>query len=141
MALFFPDKNDKSVQKLKMYVGKCGIRKVWKKELDGLSQKQAISRLKKILADAGIEGRPSLSQCHKIRGKLEFEKELEALDQSNIIGTGKRSTKSSEHGHSPVSAEEDGSGSDALGDSFPRQRQPYAYLNSVGDPETDEETQ
>ena len=61
-----------------------------KKELDGLSATQQLNKLKGILEELGMEGRPSLAKCEEIREKLEFEKEMQAIDTSNIITTSRR---------------------------------------------------
>lgn len=85
--------SETQIQHLKNYVFKCGIRKVWKKELEGLTPTQSISRLKKILQDLGMEGRPSLSKCEAIRERLEFEKEMESIDTRNILPSGSKRAK------------------------------------------------
>lgn len=77
------------IEKLKSYVFKCGVRKVWKKELEGLSEAQSISKIQSILRELGIEGKPSLEQCKAIKAKREFEAEMREIDTSNII-EGKR---------------------------------------------------
>jgi hypothetical protein len=79
------DATEEQVQKLKMYINKCGIRKPWIKELAGLSSAATIVKLKNILQDLGIEGRPSLSKCAKIREQRERLAELKSLPSSNII--------------------------------------------------------
>lgn len=49
-------KKDASVDRLKSYVAKCGVRKVWKRELQGLSTKESIAKLESILRELGMEG-------------------------------------------------------------------------------------
>lgn len=49
-------KKDGTIDRLKSYIAKCGVRRVWKKELDGLSQPQIITKLEGILRDLGMEG-------------------------------------------------------------------------------------
>jgi hypothetical protein len=72
-------KADDALAKLKSYVFKCGVRKNWKKELEGLSEKQSITKVRQILDDLGMEGRPSLEKCKKIKDKREYEEEMRSL--------------------------------------------------------------
>lgn len=72
-------KADDALAKLKTYVFKCGVRKNWKKELEGLSEKQSIARVRQILEDLGMDGRPSLEKCKKIKDKREYEEEMRSL--------------------------------------------------------------
>jgi hypothetical protein len=84
------DPDEEQIKQLKYYILKCGVRKVWKKELEGLSASQSIAKLKNILSELGIEGRPSLAKCEEIKDRLEFEKEMEAIDTRNILPNKKR---------------------------------------------------
>lgn len=79
------------LDRLKSYVFKCGVRKVWKKELEDLNTTQSISKVNKILEDLGMEGRPTLQKCKNIKERREYEKELEVIDKSNIIDSKRRS--------------------------------------------------
>lgn len=54
-----------------------------------MNEKQCITKLKEILKELGIEGKPNLEQCNAIRRRREFEAELREIDTSNII-EGKR---------------------------------------------------
>jgi len=85
---------DDRVAKLKMYISKCGVRKVWAKELAGMSEKQQVSKLEAYLKDElGMEGRPSLDKCKAIKAKLELKKELADIDTSLIISEGRPSRR------------------------------------------------
>lgn len=66
-----------------------------KKELEGLNEKQSISKIQGILRELGMEGKPSLEQCKAIKTRREFEAELREIDTSNII-EGKRRSRGSE---------------------------------------------
>jgi hypothetical protein len=46
----------KKLERLKGYVSKCGVRKTWKKELEGLDTDQAVEKISKFLEDLGMEG-------------------------------------------------------------------------------------
>lgn len=85
--------SNEQIQQLKNYILKCGIRRVWKKELEGLTPSQSISKLKNVLKDLGMEGRPSLAKCEAIRERLEFEKEMEAIDTRNILPIGSKRSR------------------------------------------------
>lgn len=67
------------------------MRKVWKRELDGLNGKQSIAKLESILRDLGMEGRPTLEKCKSIKERREYEEELRALDPSNVLESRLRS--------------------------------------------------
>ncbi|KAI9197428.1 uncharacterized protein BJ171DRAFT_570665 [Polychytrium aggregatum] len=79
-----------TIRNLQNYVGKCGVKKFWAREYAGMNGAERIRRLKEILKELGIEGRPTLSQCEKIKKKIEWQKEQESLDLSNIIESGTR---------------------------------------------------
>jgi hypothetical protein len=49
-------KKEMQLDRLKAYVNKCGVRKVWKKELDGLNARKSIEKVNQILQDLGMEG-------------------------------------------------------------------------------------
>lgn len=54
--MMMPKKEEKQIQKLKQYVTKCGVRKQWKREFEGLSQTEMVTRLNEILEDLGMKG-------------------------------------------------------------------------------------
>lgn len=73
--------------KLKSYVFKCGVRKVWKKELEGLDEAQSLAKVKGMLLELGVEGRPSLDKCRKVKERREYEEELRAMNPKLILET------------------------------------------------------
>ncbi|KAI9506800.1 hypothetical protein BX070DRAFT_10170 [Coemansia spiralis] len=77
--------NEATIANLKSYINKCGLRKIWAKELAGMSGAEQIRHLKQILDDLGMEGRPTLEKCKKIKDKRDLQAELDAMDQDNII--------------------------------------------------------
>ncbi|KAJ8656627.1 hypothetical protein O0I10_007704 [Lichtheimia ornata] len=87
---------EESIKRLKMYINKCGVRKVWQKELaDCKTMKDQVEKLKKILADLGVEGRPTLEKCQKVKAEREIKAEVDSLDTENIIeSTSRRATRS-----------------------------------------------
>ncbi|KAM3586907.1 hypothetical protein VKS41_001956 [Umbelopsis sp. WA50703] len=88
-------KSEETIKRLKNYVNKCGIRKVWSKELaDCNTASTQIARLKAILQDLGVEGRPTLEKCEKVKSERELKAEIESLSTDNILETKKRNASS-----------------------------------------------
>jgi len=70
----------------------CGVRKVWKKEFADLDTPSGqMKRLKEILQDLGMSGRPSLDKAKSIRAQRELAQELsgyfELLESNALIVT------------------------------------------------------
>lgn len=73
-----------SIERLKSYIVKCGMRKIWKRELADLTEREALRKLQAILHDElGMEGKPSLEKCRKIREQRDFQAEIDAIRESN----------------------------------------------------------
>ncbi|XP_062840976.1 HIRA-interacting protein 3 isoform X2 [Trichomycterus rosablanca] len=82
------DDENKAVSRLKRYIALCGVRRNYKKLLEGCrSVKSKVEVLKKELEELGVEGQPSIEKCKKARMKREEAQELAELDVSNIITT------------------------------------------------------
>ncbi|XP_068613643.1 HIRA-interacting protein 3-like [Brachionichthys hirsutus] len=80
--------DDKAVVRLKRYIAICGVRRNYKKLLDGCHTVNAkVAVLKKELQDLGVSGHLSVQKCKKIRKKREKAQEVAELDISNIIET------------------------------------------------------
>ena len=90
-ALSTKSVKENTIERLKGYINKCGVRKVWKRELYDLNEKAQIARLDAILRELGMEGRPTLEKCKAIKERREFEEELRALDPQNVLLTKLRS--------------------------------------------------
>ncbi|GJJ11209.1 hypothetical protein Clacol_005441 [Clathrus columnatus] len=70
--------DEATIKQLKAYVGACGVRKKWAKEFQNYPQPdQQIRRLKKILADLGMEGKYSMEKAKQIKKKRDLARELE----------------------------------------------------------------
>ncbi|MEQ2298250.1 hypothetical protein AMECASPLE_003352 [Ameca splendens] len=83
-----PKDEEKAVVRLKRYIALCGVRRNYKKLLDGCrSTRSKVAVLKKELEDLGVRGNPSIEKCKKIRLKREEAQELAELDVNNIITT------------------------------------------------------
>ncbi|KAJ1820463.1 hypothetical protein LPJ56_003434 [Coemansia sp. RSA 2599] len=79
--------NETTIGNLKTYINKCGMRKVWSKELSGMNATQQVRHLKKLLEDLGMEGRPTLEKCKKIKAKRDLQAELEAIEGDSIVAS------------------------------------------------------
>ncbi|EIW75089.1 hypothetical protein CONPUDRAFT_140104 [Coniophora puteana RWD-64-598 SS2] len=74
-----PSKEDPAVTRLKKMVLACGVRKTWKTELADKSTNAQIKRLKEILSELGMDGRPSLEKAREIKEQRELAQELEEV--------------------------------------------------------------
>lgn len=77
--------NAKTLIKLKAFVLQCGVRKIWKSELDGLDEKESIKKVKNILKELGVEGTPTAEKCEKIRDRRELAEDVKALDPNKTL--------------------------------------------------------
>ena len=78
------DPDAEEIKRLQGWLIKCGIRKMWYKELaphDG--SKAKIKHLKEMLADAGMSGRYSKEKADSIREERELKADLEAVQQGD----------------------------------------------------------
>ncbi|KAL1926615.1 hypothetical protein VTP01DRAFT_5510 [Rhizomucor pusillus] len=104
--------SDETIKRLKMYINKCGVRKSWQKELAGCkTKKDQIDKLKSILEDLGVEGRPTLEKCQKVKAERELKAEIESLDTSNILrdnGGGRKTRQTSKKRRRIVESDEEG---------------------------------
>ncbi|KAF1931969.1 uncharacterized protein M421DRAFT_417696 [Didymella exigua CBS 183.55] len=76
------DPDTAETKRLQSWLVKCGIRKVWSKELAKFdTSNEKIRHLKGMLSDAGMDGRYSDEKAAKIKEKREFEKDLEAIQE------------------------------------------------------------
>ncbi len=121
---------------------KCGVHKVWKRELDGLSDEQAIAKLRQILRDLGMEGRPSLEKCREIKARREYEAEIrETVDPLNMLASRLRSRGTASPPPPPPAAngthnpESDAATSSAEEQEPPRKVCPRLDLTAFGDAE------
>lgn len=94
-------KQQDQLTKLKSYVFKCGVRKVWKKELEGLDEKASIDKVIAILNELGMEGRPTLEKCKKIKEQREYAEEMKIIDESKILTSRLRRGKATDEPVAP----------------------------------------
>jgi hypothetical protein len=88
--------DDVEMKKLQSQLTKCGIRKIWGVELKrfGEDNKAKIRHLKRLLQDAGMDGRFSEAKAREIKERRELAADLEAvtaMDQAWGAGTGRAS--------------------------------------------------
>ncbi|KAJ5395834.1 uncharacterized protein N7487_010137 [Penicillium crustosum] len=70
------------IKRLQGWLIKCGIRKLWGKELAPYDTSKAkIKHLKGMLEDAGMTGRPSQEKANQIREERELKADLEQIQQ------------------------------------------------------------
>jgi hypothetical protein len=76
------DPNEAEIKRLQGWLVKCGIRKVWSRELAPYDTPKAkIKHLKNMLKDAGMDGRYSVEKAKQIKEKREFEADLASIKE------------------------------------------------------------
>lgn len=70
------------IKRLQGWLVKCGVRKLWGKELKPYeSPKAKIKHLKDMLADAGMSGRYSIEKASQIKEERELKADIEAVKE------------------------------------------------------------
>ncbi|KAG2220982.1 hypothetical protein INT45_006515 [Circinella minor] len=77
--------SEEKIKRLKSYIYKCGVRKKWNTELAGLNLSKQINKLSSILHELGVEGRPTLEKCQKVKAERELKAEIDSLNTENIL--------------------------------------------------------
>jgi hypothetical protein len=76
------DPDQAEIKRLQGWLIKCGIRKMWHRELAACETPKAkINHLKKMLEDAGMKGRYSIEKARQIRDERELQADLEAVKE------------------------------------------------------------
>ncbi len=76
------DPDQAEIKRLQGWLVKCGIRKLWGKELKPYeSSKAKIKHLKEMLADAGMTGRHSIEKASQIKEARELKADIEAVKE------------------------------------------------------------
>ena len=76
------DPNADEIKRLQGWLIKCGIRKMWHRELAPYDNPKAkIRHLKELLADAGMTGRYSIEKANQIKEERELRADLEAVQE------------------------------------------------------------
>lgn len=95
------DANTDEIKRLQGWLIKCGIRKMWYKELAPYdTPKSKIKHLKEMLADAGMSGRYSAEKAKEIKEERELKADLEAV-QEGAKHWGKANSEEEEDGERP----------------------------------------
>lgn len=78
------DPNTEEIKRLQGWLVKCGIRKVWGKELKPFDTPKAkINHLKSLLSDVGMTGRYSNEKAAAIKEERELQADLDAVQEGN----------------------------------------------------------
>lgn len=95
------DPDQAEIKRLQGWLVKCGIRKLWGKELKPYETSKAkIKHLKDMLADAGMTGRYSLEKASQIKEARELAADIEAVQEgAERWGTGGESRGENADGH------------------------------------------
>lgn len=76
------DPDQAEIKRLQGWLTKCGIRKMWYKELQPYdTSKGKIKHLKAMLADVGMTGRYSMEKANQIRDARELAADIEAVQE------------------------------------------------------------
>ena len=93
------DPNTDEIKRLQGWLIKCGIRKMWHRELAPYDNPKAkIRYLKGLLADAGMTGRYSIEKANQIKEERELRADLEAV-QEGAKQWGKAETEEEDEAH------------------------------------------
>ena len=80
------DPNAEEIKRLQGWLVKCGIRKMWFRELAPYNTpKTKIIHLKEMLADAGMSGRYSEARAEQIREERELKADIEAVQEGDKL--------------------------------------------------------
>jgi hypothetical protein len=76
------DPKDAEIKSLQGWLVKCGVRKLWHRELASCdTQKEKIAHLKQMLKDVGMEGRYSADKARRIKEQRELMADMEAVQE------------------------------------------------------------
>lgn len=114
------DPDQAEIKRLQGWLVKCGIRKMWARELAPYDTPKAkIKHLKGMLKDAGMEGRYSLEKAKRIKEERELKDDLEMVQEgAKRWGTGEA---------------EDGSEQERPRRRLAQGRKSLAFLDGVGE--------
>ncbi|KAI9801641.1 MAG: hypothetical protein M1833_002323 [Piccolia ochrophora] len=77
------DPQEAEIKRLQTWLLKCGIRRLWHKELASYPTSRAkIAHLKQMLKDAGMDGRFSVEKAREIKEERELQAEVMAVQDS-----------------------------------------------------------
>jgi hypothetical protein len=80
------DPDQEGIKRLQGWLVKCGIRKMWSRELAPYgTSKDKIKHLKEMLKSAGMEGRYSLEKARQIREERELQQDIKLVQEGNRL--------------------------------------------------------
>jgi len=80
------DLDQEEIKRLQGWLVKCGIRKMWSRELAPYgTSKDKIKHLKEMLKSAGMEGRYSLEKARQIREERELQQDIKLVQEGNRL--------------------------------------------------------
>jgi hypothetical protein len=119
--------DEAEIKRLQGWLVKCGIRKLWHRELAPYDAPKAkIKHLKEMLKDAGMDGRYSEPKAKAIKERRELEADLEAVQEG-----------AKQWGNE--SGEEDGESEDAEAAPRPQRRAAATRFVDFGEDDDDDE--
>ncbi|KAF1809358.1 hypothetical protein P152DRAFT_161593 [Eremomyces bilateralis CBS 781.70] len=88
---------ESEIKRLQGWLIKCGIRKLWHRELAPYATPgEKIGHLKEMLRDAGMEGRYSAEKARQIKEQRELAADLEAVTEGNKVWGKKKEAEQDE---------------------------------------------
>jgi hypothetical protein len=127
------DPQEAEIKRLQSWLLKCGIRKLWHRELASYdSPKAKINHLKRMLQDVGLEGRYSVEKANRIKEARELKAEVEAI-QASAKRWGDEPQRDENQGES----DDDDDEKAVLKPLLARRRRGYAFLDSDDGDESD----
>lgn len=117
--------DEEEIKRLQGWLVKCGIRKLWHKELASCSTaKEKIKHLKGMLSEVGMTGRYSAEKARQIKESRELAEEIEAAREYNERWGKERE----EHSDKDDSDESDGARASKI-DAPPKRRLPKGFVD------------
>lgn len=121
------DPDEAEIKRLQGWLIKCGIRKLWHRELAPYdAPKQKINHLKRLLKDAGMDGRYSLEKARQIKEQRELAADLEAVQEG-----------AKRWGNTPDEDDEEGGGAGKSRRRLAKGLQELDFLNDDGGDDSD----
>ncbi|EGN96990.1 hypothetical protein SERLA73DRAFT_185250 [Serpula lacrymans var. lacrymans S7.3] len=138
-------KDEETVKRLKAIVYACGVRKVWSKEFQNIDKpSQQIKKIKDVIAELGMNGRPTLEKAKAIKAKRELAKELEdvrAFGEAHASQSEKNRSKQGSTALASSVEAEGASDNDSINEEVPPRKKKTAWqsISAFLDDQSDEE--
>jgi hypothetical protein len=124
-------KNEEEIRRLQGWLVKCGIRKLWHRELANCdTEKAKIQHLKKMLDAAGMDGRPSNEKAKQIKEARELQEEIEAAKEfEKRWGQGNEEDGSGSEEADDDDVKDEGEEDDGKADAKPKRVLPKGFVD------------